>query len=702
MLRIFRFNAQMITAINSKLTISNTEYGLILSGILGIFLFLFGPALYAEFYIIEDHQLVDGRLMGISDLFNRIVGDINAFQRFRPGYWLYITLGGKLFGTNPHLWHAAAILWGVVTCFLFYITLRKIGADIASSTVFVLLILLSGNQNWVWLNLIPQETIGMLFTAIAVWAVVIASQKRASSPWDILGLVAMASAGLVKESFVVLIPAILMLRLICQKRGADETWLEVIGKLRLPLASGAVIFVIQIVVVMSVFMSNLEGYSATASGVSWESISFMRYLKIFSALTLSWKLIIVAGMIIWLYLLLYKKHARPFLYGGSVTFVAWIVPQVVLYSNGLNERYLFPAIVGIAAAIGLGLSLLLRDRRLWPLWIVGVLALSPILAKGVSSTTTTVGAFVADTVAVNRMVEFIAQNTPSDRTILMVGDSGTAYGFEATYSLPIYLRIAGSTSPFYLWPITSKGERSAMHISASNNNMAFHFPDHLVPHEVGAIIIVDKWIPTFDYKSLAQWLGHTAWRDINFIEPYYSFSFRNVGFIKAGEVIHKILLPPFVGSLPSPRPLIVIEPSLTGVVSASTWLDSPPWGLEKDYAGPGSIVWLGEGDEEGLAGVLSSTREQSVNIELEVVLGPSRSDDRRTIEFSLDNRGGQQMHREVFQGGKWKFNLTLQPGENHFRLRILDKATISVQPNGDTRRLLALLRRMSVSSLVTD
>jgi len=36
------------------------------------------------------------------------------------------------------------------------------------------------------------------------------------------------------------------------------------------------------------------------------------------------------------------------------------------------------------------------------------------------------------------------------------------------------------------------------------------------------------------------------------------------------------------------------------------------------------------------------------------------------------------------------------PGANHFRVRVLDAATVPVQPNGDTRRLMALIRGISV------
>ncbi len=203
-------------------------------------------------------------------------------------------LGGKLFGTNPHLWHAATLVWGVFTCYLFYIFLRKIGADMASSFVFVLLLVLSGNQNWIWLNLIPQETMGMLLTAVAVWAIAAASQQGAAHHWDILALAAMALGGLFKESFVILMPALLLLRWICQKFFNDESWRETLRRLRLPLAIGALIFVIEITLVMEVFLSNPDGYGARTVVLSGANFRSRGWLQIFSAITLNVQLVLVA------------------------------------------------------------------------------------------------------------------------------------------------------------------------------------------------------------------------------------------------------------------------------------------------------------------------------------------------------------------------------------------------------------------------
>jgi hypothetical protein len=676
--------------------LARREYLWVLMAIAGLFLSLFGRALQAKFYVVEDHILVAGSSWGIPGWVARITADIQDYARLRPVYWMYYAIGSLAFGVNPHLWHAATILWGVLTCYLFYVALRTIGADIVSSFIFVLLLVLSGGQNWIWINLVPQETIGMLLTATAVWGIAVASQRSQPGRADVVTLTTMALAGLVKESFVLLIPALLLLRWTCQKCLNGQSWRESLHQLRVPLTVGALVFVIEITLVMVVLLSKPGGYSAEASGLSVASFAPTRWLRIVWPLTWYHQLVVAAGVFLWVSLWFDKTVSHTCLLASMGIFAAWSIPQVVLYTKGLNERYLFPAIVCVAAAIAWELSILWR-RHLWPLWVVGVLLILPVVMSGVRSTTTTVGWFTAETLAANRVVEFVAQNVRADQTILMAGDAGTAYGFEATYSLPLYLKMAGSNSPFYLWPLVARGERSALHIAASKNNTAFRYPDSLTPHAVGAIIIVDTSVPALDAKALASWLADTRWREINFAEPYYGFSISEFKYVKAGEVNHKILLPAASG-VPGKRSLIVVDPLLTAVVSVSPLLDAPPWPLEPDPAGPGSILWLGQGDAQGLGVDVSSTMERSVDIVLELVPGPGRPDSHRTIEFRLENRAGQSRQRKMYEGGQLRFNATLLPGGNRLRLAVLDEVLVRVQPNGDTRPLLALLRGVVVTT----
>jgi len=677
--------------------ISWKESLIVFMGIALLFLFLFGPVLGAKFYIIEDHLIVTGCSWGISDWATRIAVDINVYQRFRPAYWLYLAAGGVLFGTNPLLWHAATILWGVLTCYLFYVALRKIGADAISSLVFVLLLVVSGNQNWIWINLIPQETIGMLLTAIAVWAIVLASQRARAARWDVLALIAMALAGLAKESFVILIPALLLLRWVCQKRFSKQSWQQALRRLRVPLTAGALVFMIELAPLVTILLSKSGGDSKTYS-LSVSGFDPRLWLQIVLTLGLYKQLLLAASVLLWVTLWFSRRSTRPYLLVSIGILAAWLIPQVVLYGNGLNERYLFPAIVSVAGLIALGLSILWR-RRLWFFWLVGMLLLMANLAKGVGPTTQTASWFAAETVTANRAVEFLAQTVSADQTILMAGDSGTPYGYEATYSLPLYLKLAGSNSPFYLWPLVALNGRTSMHIAASNNNTAFRYPDALTPRNVGAIIIISLR-DGLDFKPLSDWLGDTLWREINFTKPYRAFSIRKVKYIEWGEVSHTVIVPLQTASdVPDSTPLITIHPTLRGTVRANPLLTAP-WGIDRDYAGhPGSTVWLGQGDEQGFGGVLLSTQKQPVEITFTIVPGPGRPDHKRTVEFSVANHAGQETQEKVIESQNCNFSATLQPGVNHFKLRVLDKATVLIQPNGDTRPLLALLHHMTVTPL---
>jgi hypothetical protein len=382
------------------------------------------------------------------------------------------------------------------------------------------------------------------------------------------------------------------------------------------------------------------------------------------------------------------------------TVALWLAPQLLLYRSGLQERYLFPFVVGLAAAVTLALSDLRRSPRAWPLSYVGMLALFLALVVRVSATASTVGWFVAETRSSNRMVQFLGQNIAPNETILMAGDSGTAYGYEATYSLPAYLKGAGSSSPFYLWPLEASGGRSPMHVEASRNNTAFTFPETLRPSDVGAIVIVDQMVPPLDLAPLRAWLGPSTWREVSFSEPITTFSWRRLGLVRTGEATHRVWLSTQSRHAPSLRPLITVDSSLTNVEVGQV-LETPPWGLEPDYAGPGSILWLGQGDAEDVAWTLTSPTEDFIAIDADVVPGPSRSDYRRTVELVVDNASGHQVLRRTFDAGRWSFDVRLAPGANRLQMTVVDPPSVAVQPNGDTRHLLALVRRLTVRRSAT-
>ena len=113
--------------------------------------------------------------------------------------------------------------------------------------------------------------------------------------------------------------------------------------------------------------------------------------------------------------------------------------------------------------------------------------------------------------------------------------------------------------------------------------------------------------------------------------------------------------------------VVTIDHAVASNVGVSPLIDGPPWGLERDYDGPGMIAWLGHGDREGMGGTSWRDAPQSVTVAVDVVPGPSRAGYERTVELALGTGAGQRVSKSTFNGGVWEFRVDLEKGANPFR-----------------------------------
>ena len=536
----------------------------------------------------------------------------------------------------------------------------------------------------------------MVAAGLAVWSIVHATDQPRRASWDALAVIASALAGLIKESFIVLIPALIVLRLACAVHRSGGTWRKALLEAKGFVAGSVLVFAAELGVVAFMVLSKPAGFSATTSGMSLSSLSPSRLIRLLGAPGTAAVLALVA---VWGIMWFDRRIRRDLLVAAAVILGLWLAPQVLLYSNGLHTRYLLPSIAGVAGAVALATAYLLRHPLLRVLGWFGVLAVLALITRGAQTTTTNVAGFTAETVSLHHAIESLAENVPSNQAILIVTDSGTGYGFEATYSVPMFLRRAGAQSPVYLWPIVSRGDRSPMHIAASRNNTAFKYPGSLTPQQVGGIIVLDRWMPSFDTQPLSDWLGSTRWREVVFSEPYYVLSVRTWGYRQIGEVTHRVLFSADSASSPSARPLVSVDARLpvwsrlalssilrrgvsrktmpgpgpscgsdrvmrkAWVASCHRQLNSPLNSSSKSFPAParrgrvealssrsrvtGRRMFNGQRSMEGSGtclrrarqvmrkpgGELSSTVEQSVELIFEVVPCPSAQGTRRSIEL---------------------------------------------------------------------
>jgi hypothetical protein len=141
--------------------------------------------------------------------------------------------------------------------------------------------------------------------------------------------------------------------------------------------------------------------------------------------------------------------------------------------------------------------------------------------------------------------------------------------------------------------------------------------------------------------------------------------------------------------------VVTVEDSIAGTVAVGDFR-APEWGEDR----PGKLIWLGEGDEQGIAAVLGSDGQRTVELAFDVRPGPGRDDALRTVELNVENQAGTQTERQRFDRPTTiSFAVNLQVGRNELSFRCLDEPTVLVQPNGDTRPLLLRLDAIRVASV---
>ena len=147
---------------------------------------------------------------------------------------------------------------------------------------------------------------------------------------------------------------------------------------------------------------------------------------------------------------------------------------------------------------------------------------------------------------------------------------------------------------------------------------------------------------------------------------------------------------------PVSQPLVTIEPELEDQVLIYPEIrTSPAWSIE--IYQQASLLWLGHGQEQGVQIKLESLKRRRIQVLFDVTPGPARSDSQRTLELTARNPSGVQIVRQQMDRSiTLTFAIDLQPGCTEVEVQVLDEANISVQPDGESRSLLVLLRHIAV------
>jgi hypothetical protein len=342
--------------------------------------------------------------------------------RFRPLFWALLTVESALMRDHPRLWIAETQLIGIAAGFLLYFTARRLGLRLIPALLVALWVLIAGRRLWAELQLAEEPA--LLLTSLTLYAFVRAADER-SRMWDALGLTSAICAGLFKESFAAILPALLIFRIWLDLR--QQPTASIAGAVRarrVLLAIGSLAFV-ALAAVSAWLLLQPGGYdnkivAAESAGSRWSPLHWIQMVwewsHSFAAFTP------LLGLAFLLPRIRSDARARRSILLGLLVVAAWLVPQFLIYgAQGLREHYFFPAILAIAFPCALGVDLVLRQRVRWLTAICVLLVANSLLTSGAKAANT-VAAIAAVSEVQARWIESTVASTNASSRILLVTD----------------------------------------------------------------------------------------------------------------------------------------------------------------------------------------------------------------------------------------------------------------------------------------
>jgi len=453
---------------------------LIIFGIITTYILVHSEAIYSGYHLTDDHEML--RIAGdlrtsnhniIETTVTWIKRDLSI--RFRPFYFIHRILEIAIFGTNFTILSAYTALLSILSSFLFFIFGRKIGLNFVESVFFSCFILI-GPQFCIWWRLGPNETIGMVMLSISlVFAAMPLHSKKFKTLYDIFLIFFLLLSSLSKESFILLIPAILLLKIYLSMDSCNKSFFEAIKQNAFPIVSLSIIFIVEMVIVLFFVGTSKLGNAGIDGNMSLKSLGKTAADFFSTGAIPIWVVISILFLVI--VLILFIKEKKAFLKAlllkkKEIVFIfisAFLIifPQWVLYTkSGIKDRYLLPGMMGVSFFIVYLMRCIRRTRVQW-LYVIVLLLLSGAVLTNIRATHGDAATFAGMGEVNSRLFSFIDKNSDLDTPIIIASDP--FFNYEDTISMQVYMRETLKRSNIYFYPIFSRKKYNAFGNSIIEN-----------------------------------------------------------------------------------------------------------------------------------------------------------------------------------------------------------------------------------------
>ncbi|MEO7292117.1 MAG: hypothetical protein ABIW34_03380, partial [Ginsengibacter sp.] len=417
---------------------------------------------YSGFHLSDDQILIGFRTQTdhrsfFSSAINAIKDDL--YLRFRPLAILYYMALAKWLYPNFFLIAATVALQGIFACYFLYRFARLLQCAFVASFLFPLFIL-CGNQGVIFWRNCVNETFGMLLLSLSLFFMGKLFKAKLSYNRNLVFFsIFLLLSTLAKESFIILVPAIIFFKIWQDFLQADTTFLRAVKANIKLVAFFAVITIAEILIIYhyKAISNHFIEYVAIDKDTFNTSNLFISFYRL--VITKGYLLIIAPALISILskrqQLYTWRKDVKKFFLPLCIIFLLITIPQVVLYAKSLIfERYLLPGTLGCAVVIIFFTKYIHQhNKQLTLLCNTFLLTCGLLLCVQIFLMIKAAPVYAAAGFEARAVLDTIVQNTNTNDTILLVafaeGQSDKAISVKAYLNAPI----GGNRKNIFIEPI---------------------------------------------------------------------------------------------------------------------------------------------------------------------------------------------------------------------------------------------------------
>ena len=339
---------------------------LFIISVIWIVLLLCSGSIFSGYHYEDDHELLDlskqlEKNNFITVFNNKIVKEVTIEHRFRFMYYFHRILEVRIFGFNLIAISIYVMLLAIITSYFLFLFAQNIGLSTCLSFLFSMFSLI-GEQAAIWWRLGPNETIGIFLFSIALYFMSkgLNANGRIKILFNSLFIITMVLYSLTKENFFLVIPSILILIIYLDIKKNN---LKIKDSLKANM---------YIIISISAFFIIYLLFIVLNIGVTWNGrgltgFSYVKYFNRFVDLSrynlYGFMLALSIIYLLKIFIIDRNKKILSDIFFILVFFGLYLLPQLMIFSGGIYERYLNPSVIGYSLVLILLFAIIKMNQK---------------------------------------------------------------------------------------------------------------------------------------------------------------------------------------------------------------------------------------------------------------------------------------------------------------------------------------------------